>query len=92
MADLKKAFEDEGVRRTMKNTEQGASTSVYCAVGEEWRGKGGRYLSDCEEVGPVLVMDMMKGDNGFAEWAFDEEKAGRLWVESLKMVEVEGED
>lgn len=90
--ELKKAFEDEGVRRTMKSTQQGASTSVYCAVSEEWRGKGGRYLSDCEEVGVVVVMDMMKGDTGFAEWAFDEGKAGRLWVESLRMVGVEEED
>lgn len=92
LGELRKAFEIESVRRTMKSTEQGASTSVFAAVSEEWKGRGGVYLSDCEVMGPVVEMDMMKGDNGFAEWAFDGEKAERLWVESLKMVGVDGED
>lgn len=76
----------------MKSVEQGAATSVYAALSEEWKGKGGRFLADCEEMGPVVEMDMMKGDCGYAEWAYDEEKSKKLWVESSKMVGVEEDD
>ncbi|QDS70537.1 hypothetical protein FKW77_010357 [Venturia effusa] len=85
---LKEMMERGDVKRTMKCTEQGAATSVFAAVSEQWRGTGGVYLSDCEIMGPVVDTDMMSGDNGYAEWAFDESKAQRLWEESLKMVEL----
>jgi NAD(P)-dependent dehydrogenase (short-subunit alcohol dehydrogenase family) len=37
----------------MKNPEQGAATSVYAAISDEWKNKGGKYLSDCVVQAPV---------------------------------------
>jgi NAD(P)-dependent dehydrogenase (short-subunit alcohol dehydrogenase family) len=37
------------VSKYMKSVEQGAATSVYAALSKEWEGRGGRYLSNCEE-------------------------------------------
>ncbi|KAK4501684.1 hypothetical protein PRZ48_007493 [Zasmidium cellare] len=72
----------------MKNPEQGAATSVYAALSEEWKHKGGRYLSDCVEQKAFEHKEnpMFVGDDGYEEWAYDEEKEGRLWKDSLKMV------
>lgn len=75
----------------MKNTEQGASTSIYAALSEEWKNKGGRYLSDCLEQPAFSHPEnpMYIGDDGYAEWAYDEASEKRLWKESLKMVGLE---
>ncbi|KAF2172782.1 hypothetical protein M409DRAFT_62478 [Zasmidium cellare ATCC 36951] len=75
----------------MKSVEQGAATSVYAAVSEEWKQKGGRYLSDCVEQKAFQHKEnpMYVGDDGYEEWAYDEEKEGRLWRDSLKMVGLE---
>jgi NAD(P)-dependent dehydrogenase (short-subunit alcohol dehydrogenase family) len=87
MADL---MEKPEIKKTMKSPAQGAATSVYAALSEEWAGKGGKYLADCEEQGPVEPgAPMTSGDSGYATWAYDEEKAKKLWVESLKMVGLE---
>jgi NAD(P)-dependent dehydrogenase (short-subunit alcohol dehydrogenase family) len=73
-----------------KSPEQGAATSVYVAVSEEWKNKGGKYLSNCVEEKPFQGTDIMAtGDDGYAAWAYDEEKEGRLWKESLKLVGLE---
>ncbi|KAK7452982.1 hypothetical protein CaCOL14_005171 [Colletotrichum acutatum] len=75
---------------TLKNPEQGAATTVYAAVSKEWEGKGGKYLNDCAEGGPgVGGFTPATTDPGYASWAYDEEKAARLWRESSKMVGVE---
>ncbi|KXH28054.1 hypothetical protein CNYM01_03654 [Colletotrichum nymphaeae SA-01] len=75
---------------TLKNPEQGAATSVYAAVSREWEGKGGKYLNDCAEAGPgVGGFTPATTDPGYASWAYDEEKAARLWRESCKIVGVE---
>lgn len=90
VADMMKAMEgNKEVMKSLKSTDQGAATSVYAAVSKEWKEKGGRYLADCEEMGPVVDRDMMAGDCGYAEWAYDEDKSKRLWVESLKMIGLE---
>lgn len=75
----------------LKSPEQGAATSVYAAIGAEWKDKGGRYLSDCVEQGPYQHPEqpMTFGDDGYAAWAYDEEAAQRLWRESLVMVGVD---
>lgn len=72
----------------MKSPAQGAATSVYAALSEEWKHKGGRYLSDCVEQKPFQHKEdpMYVGDDGYEEWAYDEEKEKRLWTDSLKMV------
>ncbi|KAK1982918.1 hypothetical protein LZ30DRAFT_780974 [Colletotrichum cereale] len=78
--------------RGMKSPPQGAATTIYAALSKDWEGKGGRYLVDCAEAGPApsgFVPGLM--DPGYAPWAYDEEKAARLWRESCKMVGVEGD-
>ncbi|EKG11072.1 Short-chain dehydrogenase/reductase SDR [Macrophomina phaseolina MS6] len=74
--------------KLFKSPEQGAATSVYAAVGQEWAHKGGKFLADCVEQGPLKPTSgpMSVEDDGYASWAFDETKEGRLWKESLKMV------
>jgi NAD(P)-dependent dehydrogenase (short-subunit alcohol dehydrogenase family) len=37
----------------MKSPEQGAATTVWAAIGQEWATKGGKYLNDCT-VPPVV--------------------------------------
>jgi NAD(P)-dependent dehydrogenase (short-subunit alcohol dehydrogenase family) len=77
-----------------KSPEQGAATTVYAAIGKEWEGVGGKFLSNCvvqgtqaEQGGPEVI-----GNDGTADWAFDEEAAKRLWMESLKMVGMPAEE
>jgi NAD(P)-dependent dehydrogenase (short-subunit alcohol dehydrogenase family) len=86
--EVVKLMETPEVARWLKSPEQGAATSVYAAVSEEWKGKGGKYLSDCVEQGPVREGSgsMSIGDDGYASWIYDEEKEVRLWKESLEMV------
>lgn len=86
------AFESsKGQENYMKSPEQGAATSVYAALSEEWKHKGGRYLSNCVEEKPFAHKGnpMAVGDDGYEEWAYDEAKEKRLWKDSLKMVGLE---
>lgn len=75
----------------MKSPEQGAATSIYAALSAEWKDKGGRYLSNCVEQPAFSHADdpSFLGDDGYAEWAYDEEASKRLWKDSLKMVNLE---
>ncbi|KAF4468340.1 ww domain-containing oxidoreductase [Fusarium albosuccineum] len=84
---------DEGLKRRIKSPAQGAATTLYAALSKEWEGRGGRYLYDCHEAGPADPnAGTMSTDNGYAPWAYDEEKAAKLWVESCKMIGVEADD
>ncbi|KAI6872263.1 NAD(P)-binding protein [Hortaea werneckii] len=76
------------VRAYMKSPAQGAATSIYAALSEEWKHKGGRYLSDCVEQPAFKGGDAIStpGDDGYAEWAYDVEGEEKLWRDSLKMV------
>jgi NAD(P)-dependent dehydrogenase (short-subunit alcohol dehydrogenase family) len=89
--EIMKMTEIPEVMRYMKSPEQGAATSVSAAVSEEWKNKGGKYLSDCVVQNPVRPgsTSLTVGDDGYAAWAYDEEKEGKLWKESLKMVGME---
>jgi NAD(P)-dependent dehydrogenase (short-subunit alcohol dehydrogenase family) len=87
------------VARYMKNAEQGAATSVYAALSKEWEGKGGRYLSNCEDQesagttkDAVEAMGMMVGDDGYAPHAYDPEAEGRLWKETLDLLGLPEDD
>lgn len=85
--------EDPNVRWYMKSVPQGAATSVYAALSEEWKNKGGRYLSDCQEMGPVQGDNpMATGDDGHAAWAYDPPAEERLWKESLEMVGLKADE
>ena len=84
-------FGDSETLRTFKSGPQGAATQVYAAVSSEWANKGGKYLSGCveqptyEEKSKEEGM-FRNGNEGYAEWAYDEEKEERLWAESFGMV------
>ncbi|KAM0429274.1 hypothetical protein ACHAPT_006488 [Fusarium lateritium] len=80
------------LKKLVKSPAQGAATSAYAALSKDWEGKGGKYLNDCDEAGPAHPdSTTMSPDNGYAPWAYDEEKAAKLWAESCKMVGL-GED
>ncbi|KPM42505.1 hypothetical protein AK830_g4041 [Neonectria ditissima] len=76
---------NEVITPFMKSTEQGAATTVWAAVAKALEGKGGKYLDDCQIIGPY---DPKTGDigPGHASWAYDEEKEARLWDVSMEMV------
>jgi NAD(P)-dependent dehydrogenase (short-subunit alcohol dehydrogenase family) len=87
-------FDDPEVMRSYKSTAQGAATQVWAAVGKEWAGKGGKYLSGCavpishEELAKEPGMIFFTND-GYAAWVYDEEGEERLWRESFRMVGLE---
>ena len=86
------AAKDDTFLSGMKNAEQGAATSIYAALSEEWKTKGGRYLSDCQEMGPFKGDNPMQtGDDGYATWAYDQANEEMLWKESLVMVGLDDE-
>lgn len=79
----------EIMKKTMKSLEQGAATTVLAAIGKEFGNKGGVYLENCEVAGLYpsdRQLDHVANIPGYAVHAFDKEKEGRLWLDSLKMV------
>lgn len=77
--------EEGNVREGFKTPEQGASTSVWAAVGEELEGVGGLYLEDCAEAVPWSADNPMKG---VMPYAIDPEAADRLWALSEEVTGV----
>ena len=77
--------EEGNVREGFKTPEQGASTSVWAAVGEELEGIGGLYLEDCAEAAPWSKDNPMKG---VMPYAIDPEAADRLWALSEEITGV----
>jgi NAD(P)-dependent dehydrogenase (short-subunit alcohol dehydrogenase family) len=69
------------VAEGFKTTEQGASTSVWAAVGSELEGVGGLYLENCAEAEPF---DPARPRQGVMPHAIDPEAAERLWVLSVE--------
>lgn len=75
------AFDAEGRPKIepeagMKNVEQGAATSLWCATSPELAGLGGVYCEDCDIAG---INEKEVGRKGVAPWAVDDEAAERLW-------------
>ena len=69
---------DQGVVRDgFKTPEQGASTSVWAAVGEELEGVGGFYLEDCAQAEPFNSQVRYRG---VMPHALDPDAAERLWT------------
>jgi NAD(P)-dependent dehydrogenase (short-subunit alcohol dehydrogenase family) len=65
------------VRDGFKTPEQGASTSVWAAVGEELEGAGGLYLENCAQAEPWSKEAAWAG---VMDHALDPEAAERLWA------------
>ena len=64
-----------------KTTDQGASTSVWAAVGPELEGIGGLYLENCAQALPWTISDPF---SGVMPHALDPEAADRLWALSVE--------
>lgn len=77
---------NEAAMKALKSPEQGAATTVWAAIGQEWERKGGEFLADCGKTSPASG----KGDKitmeGYAAHAYNPEGEARLWRDSLKMV------
>lgn len=77
-------IDEEGNPNPMfKNTEQGAATSVWAAVGKELEGVGGLYLEDVQEA---LPFDPATPGSGYMPYLRDHAKADKLWEASQQMV------
>ncbi|EED22042.1 short-chain dehydrogenase, putative [Talaromyces stipitatus ATCC 10500] len=73
----------------MMSTEQGTSTSIWAAVSRDLEGQGGKYL-ERNQISEPVKKEFKPIDPGHAEWAYYEDKAKRLYDESLKLGLVNG--
>ncbi|SHN18467.1 oxidoreductase [Chitinophaga sp. CF418] len=75
--------------KQLKTIEQGAATSVWCAVSPQLNGMGGVYCENCD-ISPVTTEDKTQGGNdiskrapskafGVFPYAIDPVAAKRLW-------------
>jgi NAD(P)-dependent dehydrogenase (short-subunit alcohol dehydrogenase family) len=85
LAVLQEMQKDENLFKTLKSPEQGAATTVWAAIGQEWEKKGGEYLAECGKTARGNDNHEIAGA-GFASHAYDPENEARLWKDSLKMV------
>jgi len=69
------------VAQGFKTTSQGASTSVWAAVGPELEGIGGLYLENCAQAAPWTKETPF---SGVAPHALDPQSAERLWALSVE--------
>jgi NAD(P)-dependent dehydrogenase (short-subunit alcohol dehydrogenase family) len=60
-----------------KTVEQGAATSVWCAVSPDLDGRGGVYCEDCDIAAPVPADSKLL--SGVRPWAIDPVVARELW-------------
>lgn len=67
------------VAQGFKTPAQGASTSVWAAVGPELEGVGGLYLEDLAQAPPATRENRL---GGVEAYALDPENAERLWAVS----------
>jgi NAD(P)-dependent dehydrogenase (short-subunit alcohol dehydrogenase family) len=79
----------------LKNTQQGASTQLWCATSPALKNRGGVYCEDNEVSVPLdkkAVADHKLGDmlaqGGVFDHAIDPEAAARLWTVSEKLTGV----
>lgn len=75
--------------RQLKTIEQGAATSIWCAVSPQLNGMGGVYCENCN-ISPLTTGDPIQGSNdlskrtpskafGVFPYAIDPVAAARLW-------------
>jgi len=80
-------IDDQGrINERFKTTEQGAATSVWCAVSPQLEGMGGVYCEDCD-VAEAVPADAQTWA-GVRPWAIDPDTADRLWTLSETMTGV----
>ncbi|WP_025688863.1 oxidoreductase [Paenibacillus zanthoxyli] len=69
-----------------KTVEQGAATSVWCAVSPQLDGLGGVYCEDVD-IAEAVPADSTRPD-GVRPWAIDPELAARLWKLSEDLINI----
>src|SRR5690606_27702462 len=69
--------ENGKVAEGFKTTEQGASTSVWAAIGPQLNGVGGLYLENCAQAAPWTQEAPLEG---VMPYALDPKGAERLWA------------
>ncbi|WP_411787785.1 oxidoreductase [Halobacillus rhizosphaerae] len=74
------------IKASFKSIEQGAATSVWCAVSSQLKEHGGVYCEDVD-IAEAVPEDSGK-ENGVRPWAIDLESAENLWTLSEKMTGV----
>ncbi len=71
----------------IKTIEQGAATTIWCALSPQLEGRGGVYCADCD-IAPV-VEDVERNLAGVLPWAIDESAARALWTLSEQLTQLE---
>ncbi|KAK5999203.1 Short-chain dehydrogenase/reductase prx1 [Cladobotryum mycophilum] len=90
-AQLQAMRSNPATTNAVKNPEQGAATSVWAAIGKEWEGKGGKYLSNCSAAEKGADDgDLMSVE--YVSHTYDVESAIRLWDDSIKLCHISGSD
>jgi NAD(P)-dependent dehydrogenase (short-subunit alcohol dehydrogenase family) len=94
LTDLSRFMTDaelEGARKrytALKTPEQGAATSVWCAISEQLENKGGVFCMDCD-IAPIMTdfspEKIEQALSGVMSWAIDPDLAQRLWQLSEQM-------
>jgi NAD(P)-dependent dehydrogenase (short-subunit alcohol dehydrogenase family) len=82
-------YRENGVLKVperFKNVEQGAATTIWCAVSLQLNGKGGVYCEDCDIAAAVPADSKLF--TGVRPWAIDKGAAEALWVLSEKLTGV----
>jgi len=74
------------VSERFKTVEEGAATTIWCAVSPQLNGKGGVYCEDCD-IAPMVPADT-KLLSGVRPWAVDKAAAEALWILSEKLTAV----
>ena len=74
------------INERFKSTEEGAATSVWCAVSPLLAGQGGVYCEDCN-VGAMADADTPRG-SGVSPHIRDEALAKALWAKSEELTGV----
>ncbi|RED59373.1 SDR family NAD(P)-dependent oxidoreductase [Cohnella lupini] len=69
-----------------KTIEQGAATSVWCAVSPSLEGKGGVYCEDCD-IAAIAPADSTLL-SGVRPWAIDQSAAETLWNASEDLLQM----
>ncbi len=77
---------DGNANPLFKSTEEGAATSIWCAVSPLLEGKGGVYCEDCDVA--ALWVEGMPPYSGVREHAIDTGNAAALWTASEEMTGV----
>jgi len=74
------------VPERLKTIEEGAATTIWCAVSPQLNGKGGVYCEDCGIA--AMVPADSKLNSGVRPWAVDKAAAEDLWSLSEKLTAV----